>query len=61
MRALDVWFKVFDVVLPVVLTVPVWGPLLLVAVLATVWWQCRPPGGQEAVEEERDDVSPPCA
>ena len=38
LRVLDV----LDVVLPVVMTVPVWGPLLLVGTVVVLLWQRRP-------------------
>ncbi|WP_138907872.1 hypothetical protein [Streptomyces chryseus] len=43
MGALDP-LAVLDVVITVVSTVPVWGPVLAVLVGVAVWWRLRPTG-----------------
>ncbi|SOE31699.1 hypothetical protein [Streptomyces sp. OK228] len=39
---LDAYLRIADALLPVVMTVPVWGPLLLVGTVAVLMWQRRP-------------------
>ncbi|MGO4420202.1 hypothetical protein AB4Z54_16085 [Streptomyces sp. MCAF7] len=48
MGALDVWLTVFGMAAPLVLTVPVWGPLLAVVVVVAAWWRLRPTGRHRA-------------
>ncbi|MFJ4469503.1 hypothetical protein ACIP2X_18695 [Streptomyces sp. NPDC089424] len=60
---LDVYLQVLDVVLPVVETVPVWGPLLLAGTVAVLAWQRRParravPGHVRATVRTGADASP---
>ncbi|MFJ1528206.1 hypothetical protein ACIOFV_07220 [Streptomyces mirabilis] len=52
---LDLYLRVLDVLLPVVETVPVWGPLLLVGVVAALACALRP--ARRAVSGRVPDAS----
>lgn len=60
---LDDYLCVLDIVLPIVLTVPVWGPLLLAGVIAALVWPHRParrraPGHVPGTARARADTGP---
>jgi hypothetical protein len=45
----DLYLTVFNAAYPVVITVPVWGPLLLIVTVAVMWWQLAPARARRAV------------
>jgi hypothetical protein len=45
----DLYLWLFNALFPVVITVPVWGPLLLSVTVAVMWWQLAPERARRAL------------
>ncbi|MFF4900533.1 hypothetical protein [Streptomyces sp. NPDC001068] len=56
---LDDYLRALDALLPVVETVPVWGPLLVLGVVAALVWPHRP--SRRTVSGHVPDAVRPCA